>query len=76
MLYNITQEDIPLIYLCFFFRYLVCFFAKVAENSEINKMSSSNIAIVLAPNLIWSEADEGGYVVYFEFARPSVTFRS
>jgi len=45
-------------------RYLVCFFAKVAENSEINKMSSSNIAIVLAPNLIWSEADDGGMNVF------------
>ena len=38
----------------------MCFFAKVAENSEVNKMSSSNIAIVIAPNLIWSESDEGG----------------
>ncbi|XP_023231170.1 rho GTPase-activating protein 44-like [Centruroides sculpturatus] len=34
-------------------RYLIKFLAKLASNSEINKMSSHNLAIVLSPNLIW-----------------------
>ncbi|XP_028671093.1 SH3 domain-binding protein 1 [Erpetoichthys calabaricus] len=36
-------------------RYLVKFLAKLAELQEINKMSPSNIAIVLGPNLLWSQ---------------------
>ena len=38
----------------------MCFLAKVADNSEVNKMSSSNIAIVIAPNIIGEQADESG----------------
>ncbi|KAK0051747.1 rho GTPase-activating protein 44 [Biomphalaria pfeifferi] len=37
------------------FRYLVKFLAKLAEKSDINKMKPSNIAIVIGPNLLWSE---------------------
>ncbi|XP_057311102.1 rho GTPase-activating protein 44-like isoform X2 [Hydractinia symbiolongicarpus] len=40
-------------------KYLICFLSKLAENSEENKMSAGNIAIVIAPNLLWS-ADDGG----------------
>ncbi|MBN3292798.1 3BP1 protein, partial [Polypterus senegalus] len=36
-------------------RYLVKFLAKLAELQEINKMSPSNIAIVLGPNLLWPQ---------------------
>ncbi|XP_074648090.1 rho GTPase-activating protein 17-like [Tubulanus polymorphus] len=40
-------------------RYLIKFLNKLAEHSDTNKMSSSNIAIVMGPNLIWSEKDGG-----------------
>ncbi|XP_058872105.1 SH3 domain-binding protein 1 isoform X1 [Acipenser ruthenus] len=36
-------------------RYLVKFLAKLAELQEVNKMSPSNIAIVLGPNLLWPQ---------------------
>ncbi|ESN94610.1 hypothetical protein HELRODRAFT_164475 [Helobdella robusta] len=34
-------------------RYLIKFLALVASHSEKNKMSSANLAIVVAPNLLW-----------------------
>ncbi|XP_063076633.1 rho GTPase-activating protein 17a isoform X2 [Engraulis encrasicolus] len=37
------------------FRYLVKFLTKLAQDSETNKMTPSNIAIVLGPNLLWSK---------------------
>ncbi|XP_074178981.1 rho GTPase-activating protein 17 isoform X7 [Rhinolophus sinicus] len=36
------------------FRYLIKFLAKLAQTSDINKMTPSNIAIVLGPNLLWA----------------------
>ncbi|CAJ0915394.1 unnamed protein product [Ranitomeya imitator] len=36
------------------FRYLVKFLAKLSQSSDVNKMTPSNIAIVLGPNLLWS----------------------
>ncbi|XP_076856420.1 rho GTPase-activating protein 17a isoform X2 [Brachyhypopomus gauderio] len=39
------------------FRYLVKFLAKLAQESEVNKMSPSNIAIVLGPNLLWAKTE-------------------
>ncbi|CAI9720044.1 GTPase-activating 44-like isoform X3 [Octopus vulgaris] len=36
------------------FRYLVKFLAKLAKCSDTNKMTASNIAIVIGPNLLWS----------------------
>ncbi|KAL5019118.1 hypothetical protein ScPMuIL_004840 [Solemya velum] len=41
------------------FRYLIKFLAKLTEKSDINKMSASNIGIVIGPNLLWSEGDNG-----------------
>ncbi|KAG7258380.1 hypothetical protein CRUP_027352 [Coryphaenoides rupestris] len=38
-------------------RYLVKFLAKLAEDSEVNKMTPSNIAIVLGPNLLWAKTE-------------------
>ncbi|XP_062263329.1 rho GTPase-activating protein 17b isoform X2 [Platichthys flesus] len=38
-------------------RYLVKFLAKLAQDSDVNKMSPSNIAIVLGPNLLWAKAE-------------------
>ncbi|KFP92534.1 SH3 domain-binding protein 1, partial [Apaloderma vittatum] len=40
-------------------RYLIKFLAKLAEHQEVNKMTPSNIAIVLGPNLLWSEQNTG-----------------
>ncbi|XP_024917920.1 rho GTPase-activating protein 1 [Cynoglossus semilaevis] len=34
-------------------RYLVTFLAQVAANSEVNKMTNSNLAVVFGPNLLW-----------------------
>ncbi|CAL1291674.1 unnamed protein product [Larinioides sclopetarius] len=39
-------------------RCVVKFLSKVLENVDTNKMSSQNIAIVMAPNLIWSPTEE------------------
>ncbi|KAF4015682.1 hypothetical protein G4228_007475 [Cervus hanglu yarkandensis] len=36
-------------------RYLIKFLAKLAQTSDINKMTPSNIAIVLGPNLLWAK---------------------
>ncbi|XP_061565102.1 rho GTPase-activating protein 17a isoform X3 [Cololabis saira] len=38
-------------------RYLVKFLAKLAQDSEVNKMNPSNIAIVLGPNLMWAKTE-------------------
>ncbi|XP_021935652.1 rho GTPase-activating protein 44-like isoform X2 [Zootermopsis nevadensis] len=39
-------------------RYLIKFLSALSRNQEVNKMTPQNIAIVIAPNLIWSQADE------------------
>ncbi|XP_039090309.1 rho GTPase-activating protein 17 isoform X2 [Hyaena hyaena] len=39
------------------FRYLIKFLAKLAQTSDINKMTPSNIAIVLGPNLLWAKTE-------------------
>ncbi|XP_054614905.1 rho GTPase-activating protein 17b isoform X2 [Dunckerocampus dactyliophorus] len=38
-------------------RYLVKFLAKLALDSDVNKMTPSNIAIVLGPNLLWAKTE-------------------
>lgn len=38
-------------------RYLVKFLSKLAQDSEANKMTPSNIAIVLGPNLLWTKTE-------------------
>lgn len=38
-------------------RYLVKFLARLAQDSEVNKMTPSNIAIVLGPNLLWTKTE-------------------
>ena len=42
-----------------FDRYLIKFLAKLSEKSDVNKMSPSNIAIVMGPNLIWPQGGNG-----------------
>uniref|UniRef100_A0A8C2DJK1 Rho GTPase-activating protein 17 n=1 Tax=Cyprinus carpio TaxID=7962 RepID=A0A8C2DJK1_CYPCA len=39
------------------FRYLVKFLAKLALESDVNKMTASNISIVLGPNLLWARTE-------------------
>ncbi|XP_042563735.1 rho GTPase-activating protein 17b isoform X2 [Clupea harengus] len=39
------------------FRYLIKFLAKLAQESDVNKMTPSNIAIVLGPNLLWARTE-------------------
>ncbi|XP_034720114.1 rho GTPase-activating protein 1 isoform X2 [Etheostoma cragini] len=34
-------------------RHLITFLAKVSANSEVNKMTNSNLAVVFGPNLLW-----------------------
>lgn len=53
-------------------RYLITFLGKLSENSEVNKMSASNIAIVIAPNIIWSPEDEGGVNVQHTGVQSSI----
>lgn len=43
-------------------RYLVKFLGKIHQNSEVGKMNAHNLAIVMAPNLIWSIDDESGHM--------------
>lgn len=38
-------------------RYLVKFCARLAQDSDVNKMTPSNIAIVLGPNLLWAKTE-------------------
>ncbi|KAL4659122.1 rho GTPase-activating protein 17-like isoform X1 [Arapaima gigas] len=38
-------------------RYLVKFLAKLAQECDVNKMTPSNIAIVLGPNLLWAKTE-------------------
>ncbi|CAH2312479.1 SH3 domain-binding 1 [Pelobates cultripes] len=38
-------------------RYLIKFLAKLSEHQEVNKMTPSNIAIVLGPNLLWAKCN-------------------
>lgn len=35
-------------------RFLIKFLAVLTKNQDVNKMTPHNIAIVVAPNLIWS----------------------
>lgn len=39
-------------------RFLIKFLAVLTRNSDVNKMSPQNIAIVIAPNLIWSPQED------------------
>lgn len=41
-------------------RYLIKFLAKLAAQQDVNKMSTQNIAIVIAPNLMWSKDGDQG----------------
>ncbi|XP_046844977.1 rho GTPase-activating protein 8-like isoform X3 [Xenia sp. Carnegie-2017] len=38
-------------------KYIMVFLSEVVSNSDKNKMDSKNLAIVIGPNLIWSESE-------------------
>eukprot|EP01104_Vermistella_antarctica_P002925 TRINITY_DN13101_c0_g1_i1.p1 TRINITY_DN13101_c0_g1~~TRINITY_DN13101_c0_g1_i1.p1 ORF type:complete len:754 (+),score=192.56 TRINITY_DN13101_c0_g1_i1:567-2828(+) len=42
-----------------FLHELVSFFAEVANHSEVNKMTAKNLAVVFAPNVIYSRSQSG-----------------
>ncbi|NXT23832.1 3BP1 protein, partial [Syrrhaptes paradoxus] len=52
-------------------RYLIKFLAKLAEHQEVNKMTPSNIAIVLGPNLLWLQQSPGDSAVQLDLASVS-----
>ncbi|XP_068965342.1 rho GTPase-activating protein 44-like isoform X2 [Bombus flavifrons] len=44
-------------------RFLIKFLAVLTKNQDVNKMSPQNIAIVIAPNLIWSPQEDANTMV-------------
>ncbi|XP_020300532.1 rho GTPase-activating protein 44-like isoform X2 [Pseudomyrmex gracilis] len=44
-------------------RFLIKFLAVLTKNQDINKMTPQNIAIVIAPNLIWSPQENSNTIV-------------
>ncbi|XP_014481343.1 PREDICTED: rho GTPase-activating protein 44-like isoform X2 [Dinoponera quadriceps] len=44
-------------------RFLIKFLAVLTKNQDVNKMSPQNIAIVIAPNLIWSPQEDANTIV-------------
>uniref|UniRef100_T1JB81 Rho-GAP domain-containing protein n=1 Tax=Strigamia maritima TaxID=126957 RepID=T1JB81_STRMM len=42
-------------------KYLLEFLIKVIDRSDLNKMTSSNLAIVFGPNLIWSQNTQASF---------------
>lgn len=39
-------------------RYIIKFLALLTKHQDINKMSPQNLAIVIAPNLLWTPEDK------------------
>ncbi|OXU23218.1 hypothetical protein TSAR_001023 [Trichomalopsis sarcophagae] len=44
-------------------RFLIKFFAALTKNQDVNKMTPHNIAIVVAPNLIWNSQEDATSIV-------------
>ncbi|XP_077269112.1 rho GTPase-activating protein 44 isoform X1 [Temnothorax americanus] len=44
-------------------RFLIKFLAVLTKNQDVNKMTPQNIAIVIAPNLIWSPQEDANTIV-------------
>lgn len=40
------------------FKYIVEFLGKIMDRKDFNKMTSSNLAIVFGPNLIWAKNNQ------------------
>lgn len=39
-------------------RYIIKFLAELTKHQDVNKMSPQNLAIVIAPNLLWTPEDK------------------
>ncbi|KAK7793841.1 hypothetical protein R5R35_014126 [Gryllus longicercus] len=39
-------------------KYIVQFLSRVMDRSDLNKMTSSNLAVVFGPNLVWSQSEQ------------------
>ncbi|CAI9606701.1 unnamed protein product [Staurois parvus] len=67
-----SPSIIPLLCQSFSFhrRFLIKFLAKLAEHQEVNKMTPSNIAIVLGPNLLWARSDGDPSILDMASASP------
>ena len=50
------------------FRYLIEFLSDLRKYSEQNKMSTSNIAIVIAPNILWPAGESGANATHTSLA--------
>lgn len=44
-------------------RFLIKFLAVLTKYQDVNKMTPQNIAIVIAPNLIWSPQEDANTIV-------------
>lgn len=44
-------------------KFLIKFLAILTKNQEVNKMTPQNVAIVIAPNLIWSPQEDVNTIV-------------
>jgi len=44
-------------------RFLIKFLAMLTKNHDINKMTPQNIAIVIAPNLIWNMLENANTIM-------------
>lgn len=49
------HKSVPMYFLSV--RYLVQFLSLLSEQQAVNKMTPSNVAIVLGPNLLWPQAE-------------------
>ncbi|MEQ2161862.1 hypothetical protein GOODEAATRI_013948, partial [Goodea atripinnis] len=56
--------------------YLVQFLSLLSEQQAVNKMTPSNIAIVLGPNLLWPRAEGCDSIGFFRAKSSSVSSRS
>ena len=59
--------------MCVVSRYVVKFLARLAESSDVNKMTAANLSIVIAPSLLWPPPDNStdclsrSVHMYFQF---------
>lgn len=46
-------------------RYLIKFLAKLSEYQDSNKMTPGNMAIVLGPNLLWTQTEPYVFLLHY-----------
>lgn len=50
-------------------RYLIKFLAKLSEYQDSNKMTPGNMAIVLGPNLLWTQTEPYVFLLHHRFTK-------